>query len=142
MANSCGQTYGRNVFVLDISANMAGRYCETLQLSATRIIEDIPQMNYVGVVLFDGRVEIAHKLIQITDQSVRDRIIKSVPAMARGSTRIAQGVLAGVQLLEDAKVSTEGATLFLVTDGCDDTGEAYVNQILPTLLSKKVLSLL
>ena len=75
MANSSGQTYGRNVFVLDTSGSMGGMRCETLRLSVTRIIEDIPQMSYVGVVLFDDRVHIAHKLIQITDQSVRDELI-------------------------------------------------------------------
>ena len=68
--------------------------------------------------------------------------IKSVPAKAYGGNVIVQGVLTSVKLLEDAGVSTEGATFFLVTDGCTELKGVYVNQILPTLLSKKVLTVL
>jgi hypothetical protein len=41
----------RTVFVLDVSGSMSGMKCQNLHLSATRFIEDIPNNNYVGIVL-------------------------------------------------------------------------------------------
>ena len=131
--------FSRNVFVLDISGSMGGSKCQTLQLSATRFIEDIPDNSYVGIVLFDGGVELRHRVVQITDRSVRDRLIKSVPAMARRGTDIGQGIMRGVQALKEEGISTEGATLILVTDGEHfGTPHNYVDYVLPTLLSAKV----
>ena len=131
--------FGRNVFVLDVSGSMDEDRCETLQLSTTRIIADIPDNSYVGIVLFDDRTELCHKVVQITDRQIRDRLIRSVPAMARGSTDIGSGILFGIQALRGEGVSTEGATLFLVTDGDNDYPD-YVDRVLPTLKSAKVFT--
>ena len=137
--NGSGDQFSRNVFVLDISGSMSGNKCQTLQLGVTRIIEQLPDNSYVGVVLFDTRVETALHMTQITDRSVRDRAIRSVPAMARGGTSIGLGILTGVQLIRDAGLATDGTTLFLATDGGHNGSPSdYVSHVLPTLLSEKV----
>jgi uncharacterized protein with von Willebrand factor type A (vWA) domain len=131
----------RTVFVLDVSGSMAGMKSQTLHLSATRFIEDIPDNNYVGIVLFDDICWIEHNVVQITNRSVRDSLISKVPQMARGSTDIGGGLLMGLQALTQQNLSTEGATLFLVTDGGDNCGGGrgkYVDNVLPHLLRSKV----
>jgi uncharacterized protein with von Willebrand factor type A (vWA) domain len=135
-----GQSFPpRTVFVLDVSGSMGGMKCQNLHLSVTRYIEDIPDNNYVGIVLFDDKTNIEHRVVQITDRSVRDSLISKVPQMARGRTDIGSGLLTGLQALTSEGLSTEGATLILVTDGED--GKRYVDRVLPTLLSAKVLYL-
>jgi uncharacterized protein with von Willebrand factor type A (vWA) domain len=110
-------------------------------LSAIRFIEDIPDNNYVGIVLFDDKVWIEHNVVQITNKSVRDSLTSKVPQMARGSTDIGGGLLMGLKALEQQNLSTEGATLVLVTDGGDNCGGGrgkYLDNVLPHLLKSKV----
>lgn len=137
--NKIGAKYPRIVFVMDVSGSMGWyRRCHVLQLAVTRIIEEIEDKSYVGVVLFDKNQETVHKVIQITNRSVRNRLISGVPAMARSGTDIGSGILWGVKALTDECIATEGATIFLGTDGEDMTGEDYVRRVLPTLLEAKV----
>jgi len=120
---------------------MEGMKCETLHLSATRLIEDIPDKDYVGIVLFDHETNIEHKVVQITNRSVRDSLIRSVPQIARGGTDIGSGLLMGLRALTQENISTEGATIVLVTDGGDTTLRNYVDRVLPSLLNAKVLTI-
>ncbi len=131
----------RTVLVLDVSGSMSGMKSQTLHLSAIRFIEDIPDNNYVGIVLFDDKVWIEHNVVQITNKSVRDSLTSKVPQMARGSTDIGGGLLMGLKALEQQNLSTEGATLVLVTDGGDNCGGGrgkYLDNVLPHLLKSKV----
>ena len=130
--------FARVVFVLDVSGSMGGQKCKTLQLAVTRIIEELSEKSYVGVTLFDNHSQTAHRVTQITDRSVRDGLIQSVPAMARRGTDIGQGILYGVQAFTDEGLATDGATMFLATDGEDFTKTDYVSRVLPTLLNAKV----
>ena len=133
-----GSKFGRNVFVLDISYSMQGLKSQTLQLSATRIIEDIPDNSYVGVVMFYENAKMCHRVTQITDRAVRDQIIASVPSFLNGGTDIGKGILFGVDALKNEGICTEGAIIYLVTDGGDMTGRDYVSDVLPVLKSAKV----
>jgi uncharacterized protein with von Willebrand factor type A (vWA) domain len=131
----------RTVFVLDVSGSMGGMKCQNLHLSATRFIEDIPNNNYVGIVLFENSSNIEHRVVQITDRSIRDSLISKVPQKAGGGTDIRSGLLTALQALTSENLRTEGANLILVTDGGDTTCGNYVDRVLPTLLSAKVLYL-
>ena len=133
-----GVQFSRNVFVLDVSGSMAGSRSQTLQLGVTRIIEQLPDNSYVGVVLFESIARVQLNMTQITDRAARDRVIQSIPAVGSGGTDIGSGILHGVQLLSGAGLNTEGATMFLATDGEDMTGFDYPSRVLPTLLRDKV----
>ena len=133
-----GSQFGRNVFVLDVSQSMKGVKTESLLLSVTRIIEDIPDKSYVGIVSFSEKAYMTHKVVQITDRTVRNGLIKSVRPIIKRRTNIGAGILGGVRALKQSGVSTDGAVMFLVTDGKDITGTDYVSGVLPTLLEAKV----
>jgi calcium-activated chloride channel regulator 4 len=133
----------RTVFILDISGSMSGMKLETLHLSASRLIEDISDRDYVGIVLFWDQNNIEHSVVQITDRSVRNSLLSKLPKTVRGSTNIGDGLLTGLQALRESRLSTEGATFILVTDGGDDCGDGrYVDRVLPQLLSAKVFNLI
>jgi len=118
---------------------MEGMKSQTLHLSATRHIEDIPDGHYVGIVIFDERSEIGHNCVKITDRSVRDSLIRKVPRTVRGGTDIGGGLLMGLNALTQQGLSTEDATLILVTDGKDEIyGSQYLDRVLPQILSAKV----
>ncbi len=129
----------RTVFVLDVSGSMSGMKRETLHLSATRYIEDIPDGYYVGIVLFENIASINHRVVKITDRSVRDSLVRAVPIKSGGGTEISAGLLTALTALRNEGISTEGATIILVTDGEDNCcSGAYVDRVLPQLLSAKV----
>jgi uncharacterized protein with von Willebrand factor type A (vWA) domain len=118
---------------------MHGMKSQNLHLSTIRYIEDIPEGQYVGIVTFDHRSKIRHKCVQITNRSVKDSLIGKVPKKARGGTDIGGGLLKGLKALNQQRLSTEGATFILVTDGNDETyGSGYLDRVLPQLLSAKV----
>ena len=86
-------------------------------------------------------------MTQITDRSVRNVAIGSIPATGHiGGTDIGLGIMSGIRLLKDSGLETTGATMFVVTDG-DHNGEHnggvqdYVSYVLPTLLQNKVINL-
>jgi uncharacterized protein with von Willebrand factor type A (vWA) domain len=129
----------RTIFILDVSGSMKGIKSETLQISAKRYIEDISANSYVGIVLFDDRTWIEHKVVKITDRSVRNSLIAKVPTIFRGRTDIGSGLLMGLSSLTQEKLNTEGANFILVTDGEDTTGTNYVDRVLPFIINAKVL---
>ena len=142
-----GTQFSRNVFVLDVSTSMTtpcpngGSRCDALQLGVTRIIEELPDYSYVGVVLFGKTVETPLNMTQITDRSVRNVAIRSIPASGHiPGTNIGDGIMSGVSLLKDSGLDTTGASLFLVTDGENWHGVSdYPSNVLPTLLKDKVI---
>ncbi|CAG2101098.1 unnamed protein product [Medioppia subpectinata] len=129
----------RTVFVLDVSGSMSGAKCQTLHLETVRFINRISDGNYVGIVLFDDKVWTAYAVTKITGPSVRQSIVAAVPAMARGSTDISGGLMVGLKALRRAGVDTNGAKIFLATDGGHNKGKLdYVGRVLPHLISAKV----
>ncbi|CAG2106831.1 unnamed protein product [Medioppia subpectinata] len=125
------------VFVLDVSGSMGGLPSQSLQMAVWRYIDDAPVNQRLGVVLFDDQTWTAHPVVQITGPDVRVRLRQAVPQMGRGNTNISMGLLQGLEALKAVNVVTEGAVIFLVTDGCHSYGN-YVDQVLPVLLAAKV----
>ncbi|CAG2101688.1 unnamed protein product [Medioppia subpectinata] len=126
------------VFVLDVSGSMYGPPCESLQMAAWRYIDDAPDNQRLGIVLFDDQAWTAHPVVQITGPDVRARLRQAVPQMDRGTTDIGKGLLQGLQALRLANPVTEGAVIFLVTDG-DNNYPDYVDQVLHVLQAAKVI---
>ncbi|CAG2163496.1 unnamed protein product [Oppiella nova] len=130
----------RIVFVLDVSGSMGGAKCETLQLGIQRFIEDQAGGSHVGIVLFDDKTWTEHPIVPVTDSATRQRLKDKVPRMARGGTDIRAGILEGLKALRAANIATEGAILFLATDGGHCTGNRdYVGDVLPHVLQAKVI---
>ncbi|CAG2100943.1 unnamed protein product [Medioppia subpectinata] len=129
----------RAVFVLDVSGSMLGAKCQTLQLETVRFIDRIGDNNQVGIVLFDDYGWTAHAVTKITGHSVRQSIVAAVPEMARGGTDIGAGIMEGLAAFSCAGVDTNGAKIFLATDGGHCVGiPDYVGHVLPHLISAKV----
>ena len=75
---------------------------------------------------------------QITKESVKVKLLRSIPTVNKRGTDIGKGIVLGVQALKDQGICTEGATIFLITDGEDITNTDYVSRVLPILKSAKV----
>jgi len=123
---------------LDVSGSMKGLKNETLQLSTKRHIEDISENSYVGIILFNEKAWIEHKVVKITDRTVRDSLSKKVPKKSGGNTNIGSGLMKALKSLTKQSLHTEGANLILVTDGEDHSKTNYVDRVLPSLLNAKV----
>ncbi|CAG2103760.1 unnamed protein product [Medioppia subpectinata] len=133
----------RIVFVLDVSRSMKGIPIKTLHSETVRCINRIHDGNYVGIVLFGKTAWTANELTKLTSQSVRQSIVTAVPDNYQGSwyegTDIRAGVMEGLVALSRAKIDTNGAKIFLVTDGHHDVGNKdYVGDVLPHLIKAQV----
>ncbi|CAG2103573.1 unnamed protein product [Medioppia subpectinata] len=129
----------RTVFVLDVSGSMSGAKCETLHLETLRFINRINDNNHVGIVLFNENAWSVHEVTMVTGAAVRDGLVRAVPVRAGGGTDIGAGIIEGLAAFRRASVDTNGAKMFVATDGEHCTGiEDYVGYVLPQLISAKV----
>ncbi|CAG2105265.1 unnamed protein product [Medioppia subpectinata] len=129
----------RTVFVLDVSGSMNGPKINTLHTETVRCINKINDGNYVGIVVFGEGARTVHELTMVTNQSMRQTLMAAVPVrISDGATDIGAGIMEALSVFSRASVDTNGAKIFLATDGGDTKSHNYVANVLPHLLNAKI----
>lgn len=133
-----GQRHIRIVFVLDVSASMGlENKINMLHQAAARSLEDhVPDGSDVGIVTFSDDATVVAPMTTLSTAS-RQVLKNALPKNAKGSTAIGKALITSVQELERNGETAENAALLLMTDG-EENEEPYINDVLPTLLQKRV----
>nr|XP_006824533.1 PREDICTED: calcium-activated chloride channel regulator 1-like [Saccoglossus kowalevskii] len=118
----------RVVLVLDTSGSMDGDRIQRLHQSATYFIETrIEDGSFVGIVGFSSYAVIHSGITEIKYGFQRGEIASNVPQVASGATSIGDGLRVALQVLQDGNVTSEGASLLLITDGIENTYPLLMN---------------
>uniref|UniRef100_A0AAR2LTN8 Inter-alpha-trypsin inhibitor heavy chain 3 n=1 Tax=Pygocentrus nattereri TaxID=42514 RepID=A0AAR2LTN8_PYGNA len=110
------------VFVIDRSGSMSGRKIEQTRLAMLKILGDLAEDDYFGLIIFDRQVEVwKRKLRQATEMNLE--LAKDFVRMiqARGATDINAAVLKGVEMINKHPEERSASILILLTDGADPT---------------------
>ncbi|XP_006824532.2 calcium-activated chloride channel regulator 1-like [Saccoglossus kowalevskii] len=118
----------RVVLVLDTSGSMDGDRIQRLYQSATYFIENrIEDGSFVGIVGFSSYAVILASMTELKYGYQRSEVSSKVPQEADGATSIGGGVRLALQVLQDGNVTSEGASLLLITDGVENTYPFLMN---------------
>ncbi|XP_017579990.2 inter-alpha-trypsin inhibitor heavy chain H3-like isoform X1 [Pygocentrus nattereri] len=118
------------VFVIDRSGSMSGRKIEQTRLAMLKILGDLAEDDYFGLIIFDRQVEVwKRKLRQATEMNLE--LAKDFVRMiqARGATDINAAVLKGVEMINKHPEERSASILILLTDGAPNTGVSDPTQI-------------
>jgi hypothetical protein len=132
----------KTVLIGGIFGDNAKMKLEMLQLTFTRLIRDHSENDYVGIVSLGTNAIIEHRVVQLKNESIRNKLISKIPQKVRDGCDIEVGLLMGINALFQEGLSTEGADLVLITDGIDSSGEEYVSKLLPRFSASKVFKIL
>ncbi|KAL6464278.1 hypothetical protein MHYP_G00265950 [Metynnis hypsauchen] len=118
------------VLVIDRSGSMRGRKIEQTREALLKILGDLAEEDYFGLIIFDGQVEVwKHKLRQATERNLElaKNFVKKIED--RGSTDINAAVLKGVEMIKKHPREQSASILILLTDGAPNTGESDPTRI-------------
>ncbi|KAL7843744.1 hypothetical protein AOLI_G00252560 [Acnodon oligacanthus] len=118
------------VFVIDRSGSMSGRKIEQTRLAMLKILGDLAEDDYFGLIIFDSQVEVwKPKLRQATEINLE--LAKDFVRMiqVRGATDINAAVLKGVEMISKRPQERSASILILLTDGAPNTGVSDPTQI-------------
>ncbi|XP_004679593.1 PREDICTED: calcium-activated chloride channel regulator 4 [Condylura cristata] len=107
--------------VLDKSENMKSyNRLHRLNKAAKHVILEIVENgSWMGIVDFDNTAHIKHKLIQITSNKERIKLIENLPTEASGGVSICSGIEVAFQVIRDVYPQIDGAEIILACAGKD-----------------------
>ncbi|KAE8610708.1 hypothetical protein XENTR_v10012214 [Xenopus tropicalis] len=108
--------------VLDVSGSMAsgnriGRLYQAAEVFVMQIVE---MGSYVGIVQFESTASVRSSLLQIVDDTQRNRLKSLLPKTATGGTNICAGIREGIKVNKKYDGSSYSTELVLLTDGEDN----------------------
>ncbi|KAJ6667678.1 hypothetical protein lerEdw1_015999, partial [Lerista edwardsae] len=124
------------VFIIDVSISMSGRKLSQTKDALLKILEDIKEDDYLNFVLFGDDV---HKwkdtLIQATPENLEEAKLYVKNIHIAGWTNLNGGLMAGIQMLNDAQESgslpnRSASLIIMLTDGRPTKGERDTQTIL------------
>ncbi|XP_030632203.1 inter-alpha-trypsin inhibitor heavy chain H3 isoform X3 [Chanos chanos] len=118
------------VFVIDRSGSMHGRKIEQTRLAMLRILGDLSEDDYFGIITFDSKVDTWNReLLKATQSNVEDakKFVREITD--RGSTDINAAVLEGVEMINRHPREGSASILILLTDGDPTAGETNPTRI-------------
>ncbi|XP_037356644.1 calcium-activated chloride channel regulator 4-like [Talpa occidentalis] len=107
--------------VLDKSENMKShnRLNRLNQAAKQFILQIAENGSWVGIVDFDSTAHIKHKLIQITSDKERTKLVKTLPTEASGGISICSGIEVALQVIREIHPQIDGAEIILACAGED-----------------------
>ncbi|XP_052784082.1 calcium-activated chloride channel regulator 4A-like isoform X2 [Mya arenaria] len=111
----------KRVLVLDISSSMNGESrIEHLHDAGVYVLQEVLRNgSWLGIVWFSRSATQKNEIVQITDDSVREKLIQKLPSNGRGGTCIGCGISLAIQMLEATFTSMKGCEIILMSDGKD-----------------------
>ncbi|XP_036414966.1 inter-alpha-trypsin inhibitor heavy chain H3-like [Colossoma macropomum] len=111
------------VFVIDRSGSMSGRKIEQTRLAMLKILGDLAEDDYFGLIIFDSQVEVwKPELHQATERNLKRAKDFVRMIEVRGATDINAAVLKGVEMINKHPRERSASILILLTDGAPNTG--------------------
>ncbi|MCJ8744186.1 hypothetical protein PDJAM_G00115580 [Pangasius djambal] len=111
------------VFIIDRSSSMHGRKIDQTRTAMLKILGDLAQDDYFGLIIFDSEVDVwKAELLQATERNVEQAkgFVKKIND--RGATDINAAVLKGVDMIKRYPREGSASILILLTDGDPTTG--------------------
>ncbi|KAM9443592.1 LOW QUALITY PROTEIN: inter-alpha-trypsin inhibitor heavy chain H3-like [Clarias gariepinus] len=118
------------VFIIDRSGSMRGRKMAQTRTAMLKILGDLAQEDYFGLIIFDSRIDVwKAKLVQATEKNLNEAkdFVKNIND--RGVTDINAAVLKGVNMINRYPQDGSASILILLTDGDPTTGETNTGRI-------------
>ncbi|KAG7319317.1 hypothetical protein KOW79_017791 [Hemibagrus wyckioides] len=118
------------VFIIDRSGSMHGRKINQTRTAMLKILEDLGQDDYFGLIIFDSEVDVwKAELLQATKQNLKQAkdFVKNIKD--RGATDINAAVLKGVDMIKRYPREGSASILILLTDGDPTSGETNTERI-------------
>ncbi|OCT85207.1 hypothetical protein XELAEV_18023371mg [Xenopus laevis] len=108
--------------VLDVSGSMAsdnriGRLYQAAEVFLMQIVEE---GSHVGIVTFSTSTSVLSKLVQVIDDTQRNKLKLLLPTTAAGGTNICLGIREGIKVNKQYDGSSYSTELVLLTDGEDN----------------------
>ncbi|NP_001267590.1 chloride channel accessory 1 gene 2 L homeolog precursor [Xenopus laevis] len=108
--------------VLDVSGSMTsgdriGRLYQAAEVFVMQIVEE---GSHVGIVTFSTTTAVLSKLVQVIDDTQRNKLKRLLPKTATGGTDICKGIREGIKLNKEHDGSSSNTELVLLTDGEDN----------------------
>ncbi|MCI4389938.1 hypothetical protein PGIGA_G00116840 [Pangasianodon gigas] len=118
------------VFIIDRSGSMHGRKIDQTRTAMLKILGDLAQDDYFGLIIFDSEVDVwKAELLQATERNVKQAkdFVKKIND--RGATDINAAVLKGVDMIKRYPREGSASILILLTDGDPTSGETNTDRI-------------
>ncbi|MCJ8744185.1 hypothetical protein PDJAM_G00115570 [Pangasius djambal] len=118
------------VFIIDRSGSMHGRKIDQTRTAMLKILGDLAQDDYFGLIVFDSEVDVwKAELLQATERNVKQAkgFVKKIND--RGATDINAAVLKGVDMIKRYPREGSASILILLTDGDPTSGETNTERI-------------
>ncbi|KAM9443593.1 inter alpha-trypsin inhibitor, heavy chain 4-like [Clarias gariepinus] len=118
------------VFIIDRSGSMRGRKMAQTRTAMLKILGDLDQEDYFGLIIFDSSVDVwKAELLQATENNLNKAkdFVKDI--QARGATDINAAVLKGVDMIKRYPRAGSASILILLTDGDPTAGETNTGRI-------------
>ncbi|XP_053340591.1 inter-alpha-trypsin inhibitor heavy chain H3-like isoform X1 [Clarias gariepinus] len=118
------------VFIIDRSGSMRGRKMDQTRTAMVKILGDLDQEDYFGLIIFDSSVDVwKAELLQATENNLNKAkdFVKDI--QARGATDINAAVLKGVDMIKRYPREGSASILILLTDGDPTAGETNKGRI-------------
>ncbi|XP_036414968.1 inter-alpha-trypsin inhibitor heavy chain H3-like isoform X2 [Colossoma macropomum] len=118
------------VFVIDRSGSMRGRKIEQTREALLKILGDLGEDDYFGLITFDDRIDVWNpELLQATERNLKAAkdFVKKIED--RGYTNINSAVLKGVEMINKHPREGSASILILLTDGAPNRGESDPKRI-------------
>ncbi|XP_017305528.1 inter-alpha-trypsin inhibitor heavy chain H3 isoform X11 [Ictalurus punctatus] len=118
------------VFIIDRSGSMHGRKMTQTHLAMLKILGDLAQDDYFGLIIFDSAVDVwKAELLQAKEINLKQAkdFVKSITD--RGATDINAAVLKGVEMITKYPRKGSASILILLTDGDPTSGETNTARI-------------
>ncbi|XP_060766197.1 inter-alpha-trypsin inhibitor heavy chain H3-like [Neoarius graeffei] len=118
------------VFVIDRSGSMSGRKIEQTRAAMLKILGDLAQNDYFGLISFDSAVEVwKNELLPATEENLNKAKTFVKKINDRGATDINAAVLKGVEIIRRYPREGSASILILLTDGDPTSGETNTGRI-------------
>ncbi|KAF4093542.1 hypothetical protein AMELA_G00003060 [Ameiurus melas] len=118
------------VFIIDRSGSMHGRKMTQTRSAMLKILGDLAQDDYFGLIIFDSEVDVwKAELLQAKEKNLKQakNFVKSISD--RGATDINAAVLKGVEMIKKYPRGGSASILILLTDGDPTSGETNTARI-------------
>ncbi|XP_029683219.1 inter-alpha-trypsin inhibitor heavy chain H4-like isoform X2 [Takifugu rubripes] len=118
------------VFIIDQSGSMHGRKIEQTRVALVRILNDLAEDDFFGVITFDSRIfQWKRELVQANQANLESARTFARNIKDNGATDINAAVLKGADMLNAHPRQGSASILILLTDGDPTTGETNLERI-------------
>ncbi|XP_029683216.1 inter alpha-trypsin inhibitor, heavy chain 4-like isoform X2 [Takifugu rubripes] len=118
------------VFIIDQSGSMHGRKIEQTRTALVRILNDLAEDDFFGIITFDSRIfQWKRELVQANQANLENARTFARNIKDNGATDINAAVLKGADMLNAHPRQGSASILILLTDGDPTTGETNLERI-------------